>query len=291
MTIKPRYPIFIPSRGRYESNHTARALIKFDVPFRLVVQPDEAELYRAALPNVDILVLPDNNIGLLRTRLWIRAVSEEEGFDRHWQLDDNMHSFNRLHQGQRIAVDAGVALRVCEDLTDRYSNIGVSGLNYTMFVVNHEQNRVTWNHKVYSCSLVNNMIPQRWRLAYNDDTDLCLQVLAAGMCTLQLNAFNVQKIRTMMVKGGNTDDLYQANGRLVMAKQLQRAWPRVVTTKRKFGRPQHEVRWGLFKQNHPVLKDQSEWPASMGDYGLKLTQVADEVQSKVLRDLLDSERP
>lgn len=37
---------------------------------------------------------------------------------------------------------------------------------------------------VYSCTLILNSIEQRWRLLYNDDTDLCLQVLAAGWCTI-----------------------------------------------------------------------------------------------------------
>jgi hypothetical protein len=45
----------------------------------------------------------------------------------------------------------------------------------------------------------------------------------------------------MTVKGGNTDDLYQGDGRLRMARDLERMWPGVVETKRRFGRPQHVI--------------------------------------------------
>ncbi len=53
----------------------------------------------------------------------------------------------------------------------------------------------------------------------------------------------------MKMKGGNTDELYKGNGRLAMAKELERNWPGIVTTRVRFGRPQHVVKnsWRDFK--------------------------------------------
>lgn len=119
-------------------------------------------------------------------------------------------------------------------------------------------------------------MPYKWRLIYNDDTDLCLQVLTGGMCTVLFNAFYVKKLRTMTVKGGNTDDLYQGDGRLKMARALEAAWPGIVTTQWRFGRPQHVIKnaWRDFKQ--PLIRrDDIDWNelGQINDYGLRLKQM------------------
>jgi len=50
------------------------------------------------------------------------------------------------------------------------------------------------NVHVYSFMCIKNNIKQRWRGRYNEDTDLCLQVLAGGLCTILLNVFVVIKL-------------------------------------------------------------------------------------------------
>ncbi len=64
-----------------------------------------------------------------------------------------------------------------------------------------------------------------------------------------LNAFLADKIQTMRMTGGNTETLYQGDGRLKMANALARLWPGVVEVRRKFKRPQHHIigTWGRFK--------------------------------------------
>src|SRR5690606_25350984 len=114
-------------------------------------------------------------------------------------------------EGQRVNVNAGVALRVCEDFTDRYTNVAISGFQYSMFAptTSHIRAPFVTNCHVYSCSLINHAMPYRWRRRYNDDTDICLQALSGGWTTILLYAFLADKIATMKLSGGNTDDLYQ----------------------------------------------------------------------------------
>lgn len=250
----PRYPVYVPSKGRADTCLTADCLVADGVPFRLVVEPQEADLYRERYGAERVLVLPFRDQGsVVPARNWIREHSESEGAERHWQVDDNIRCFRRWYKGKRVPVEAGIGLRVCEDLTDRYENVGISGLNYTMFSLSGGGSMrrlpMILNVHVYSCTLFLNALPYRWRGRYNEDTDICLQVLSSGeWCTLQLNAFTVDKQRTQLMRGGNTETLYRGDGRLRMARSLERLWPGVVTTKRRWQRPQHMIAfsWGRF---------------------------------------------
>lgn len=275
--IQPRYPVYIPSRDRSHACQTARCFLRDGTPFYLVVEPAQEDSYRQEFPTANLLVTPRDNMRLLGARNWIRDHSEALGAERHWQIDDNVQCFYRLHRGERIRANASLALRVCEDFTDRYTNVGISGLNYTMFVTKDTSIPYLLNCHVYSISLISNRMPYRWRLVYNDDTDLCLQVLAGGLCTIALNTFNAQKLPTMKVQGGNTNQLYEGDGRLKMARMLERQWPGVVTTRRRYGRAQHVINknWRAF-DNPLIRRTDIDWEnlPQIDDYGVTLVASA-----------------
>jgi hypothetical protein len=294
-SMLPRYPVFVPSKGRSKTPYTIRVLKRDGVPFRVVVEPQEREAYAALVGEGNVLVLPESGRGLHFARCWVKDFSEASGDVRHWQLDDNLRGFHRRVDGLRIPCSAGVALRVCEDFVDRYENVAVAGLNYSMFV-HRQSGRVEGglppfyvNTHVYSCTLVLNGTPLRWRYALNDDTDLCLQALADGWCTVNLNAFAAEKIATMKLRGGNTDDFYAGDGRLRMARTLERAWPGVVKTVRRFRRPQHWIngQWMRFTallRRRPGV-DWERMP-KVDEYGMRLVKVRAEVRSPEVAALL-----
>lgn len=247
----PRYPIYIVSKGRWENPLTAKLLIKDRVPFSLVVEPQEADAYKQSLPGVKIHVLPFSNLGQgsIPARNWVWEHAKSESHARHWVLDDNIRVMFRRFRAKRIKCNTGIGLQCGEDFADRYENVALLALNYKFFAPDGESLPPFWvNHRCYSCILIDNSLPHRWRGRYNEDTDLCLQVLTDGWCTVLLNAFLIEKVGTMQMKGGNTDQLYAGDGRLRMARSLERMWPGVVTTKRRFKRPQHVVHdeWRCF---------------------------------------------
>jgi len=255
--IKPKYPIYIISKGRADKCLTANFLIKDNVDFKLVVEPQEAEKYSSKYGKERILVLPFNNLGQgsIPARNWVWEHAKKTGIKRHWILDDNIRLIRRLYKGKRIPCNSNIAFSVVEDFADRYENIAIIGLNYTMFVKPFTTKKPFYlNAHVYSCILILNELPNRWRGRYNEDTDLCLQVLADGWCTVLINTFMCDKIATMKMKGGNTDELYKNHGRLDMAKSLERAWPYVVETKRKFKRPQHHIKFNWKKFDTPLKR-------------------------------------
>ena len=245
----PRYPVYVISKGRAGQCRTAQALLEDGCPFRVVIEPQELEEYAKHLSRDLLLVLPFSNLGLgsIPARNWVWSHAKEAGHRRHWILDDNMTHFDRRYRAMRIRCEAGVALYHAEVFVDRYANIAVAGLNYEMFVPEGvKMPPYVPNVHVYSCLLIDCDLEQRWRGRYNEDTDLCLQVLSAGLCTVLFNAFLVKKITTGVMKGGNADELYKGDGRLTMARSLERLWPGIVQTKRRFGRPQHVVNWRKF---------------------------------------------
>ena len=282
----PKYPIYIPSKGRWESPLTAKFLDADGVPFRLVVEAEEAEYYTAQFGEDRVLVLPFSDQGLIASRNWIKTHSIEEGHERHWQLDDNIRNVKRWYKGKRINCDAGPALRASEDFVDRYENIAIAGLNYETFCIS-PTGPFALNVHVYSCTLVLNSIPHRWRLVYNDDTDICLQVLADGWCTILFNVFMANKQGTMTMHGGNTEQLYQGDGRLRMSRSLERMWPGVVTTERRFNRPQHVIKHAWKRFDTPLIKKAGlvidEAP---NEYGLKLRAIKP-VKSERLRKMVE----
>lgn len=291
-TELPRYPIYVPSKGRHDVCLTARFLDRDGVPFHLVVEPQEHDLYAEKWGAGRVLVLPFFNRGsVIPARNWIKEHSIKEGHERHWQLDDNIRGIRRRWKMQRVPCNAGIALAIAEDFVDRYENVAVAGLNYDKFVVNTQKMPPFYlNAHVYSCTLILNSLPHRWRGRYNEDTDYCLQVLADGWCTVLFNAFLVDKIITMTIKGGNTAELYQGDGRLRMARSLERLWPGVVETKRRFQRPQHVVRAAWRKFNTPLkLKpgtDLSKLP-KVDERGMMLKQVAPQIKSGRIRKMLE----
>lgn len=289
----PRYPVYVPSKNRVHVDLTAHFLTEDGVPFFLVVEPQEAECYAAKYGGERLLLLSENDQGLIYARNWIKAHATAAGFERHWQLDDNIATMRRWYRGRRFPCRSGPGLAVIEDFVDRYENIAVAGPNYHWLAhqSGNQPKAPFWhNVHVYSCSLIMNSLPQRWRSRYNDDTDFCLQVLAAGWCTVLVNAFTVSKATTMTVSGGNTDALYQGDGRLKMARSLERLWPGVVETKRRFQRPQHVVKDSWKRFDTPLkLKPGIDLAAiSPNDYGLKLKQVRP-VKSERLKALLAEE--
>lgn len=287
----PRYPIFVPSKGRPTGCLTGRFLTKDGTPFRLVIEAEEEAAYRAAFPDAEIHVLPFSNVGsVIPARNWIKQRSIDEGFDRHWQLDDNIWDIRRLYRGRRIKINSSAGLRIVEDFTDRYMNIAIAGMNYQMFVTDTTTIPFYLNCHVYSCCLFDNRLPFWWRGRYNEDTDICLQALSAGYCTIATNVVMAHKRTTMTQGGGNTETLsYRDDGRLRMARALERQWPYVVGTTRRFKRPQHVIRGSWKAFDTPLIRrDDVDFDAlpETDEYGLRLVQVAEEIRSPVIAELL-----
>lgn len=275
--LQPQYPVYIISKGRWESRLTSKALDAIGVRYHIIVEPQEYNDYAAVIAPEKILTLPFSNLGQgsIPARNWVWEHAIGTGAKRHWILDDNISGFYRLTDNLKVPVGTGAIFRAAEDFTDRYENIVVSGFNYFMFAPRKSQKPpIILNTRIYSCILLRNNVSYRWRGRYNEDTDLSLRVLKDGWCTVLFNAFLAKKHTTMMMRGGNTDELYAGNGRLKMAESLRDQHPDCVTITEKWGRPQHYVNYKIFRNNKLRLRPDIVIPEGQNDYGMTLQERA-----------------
>jgi len=272
--VNPRYPVYVISKGRWESRLTVRALERMRVPHYVVIEPQEHDEYRAVMAPEKLLVLPFSNLGQgsIPARNWVWEHAVSAGAARHWILDDNIRDFRRLHKGDRRIVADGTMFRAAEDFVDRYENVAIAGFEYTMFAQTAECSwpPMRFNTRIYSCILLKNDLPYRWRGRYNEDTDLSLRALKDGWCTVLFIAFLATKVATMKMTGGNTEALYQGDGRLEMARSLQRQHPDVTKVTRLWDRWQHKVDYRPFKTNKLKRKPGLVLPDGPDNYGMRL---------------------
>jgi hypothetical protein len=288
--VNPQHPIYIPSKGRAESRRTMRFLDEIGVPYRVIVEAQEIDAYAQYIDHAKLLVLPQRyrekfdacmaltpeqsrGSGPARNFAWDHAVSE--GATSHWIVDDNISTFFRLNRNMKIRVADGTIFRCMEDFAQRYRNVAMVGPNYHFFAKRRQHlNPIIINTRLYSCILIRNDIPFRWRCRYNEDVDLSLRVLKAGWCTVQFNAFLQGKARTQTMGGGNTDAFYREEGTGPKATMLANLHPDVARVVWKFGRWHHHVDYRPFRRNKLLKRDGIEIAAGVDEYGMRLVKVA-----------------
>lgn len=278
--MKNKYPIYIISKGRWDSRLTSKALEEMKQPYRIVIEPKEYDLYAKFIDKSKIIVLPDNfselGQGGIPARNFVWEHSINEGHERHWILDDNIEQFNRLNRNLQVKVTTGVIFKAAEDFVDRYENVSLAGFQYDYFAKAKTILPAFYlNTRIYSCILIKNNLPYRWRGRYNEDTDLSLRALKDGWCTVLFYAFIQQKAQTMTMKGGNTDTIYNTDdNRREFAESLVRLHPDVAKVTWKFNRWHHQVNYKPFKKNKLIRKQNIEIKEQINEYGMYLKTIS-----------------
>ena len=295
--MNPKHPVYIISKGRWDSRHTSVALEKMAMPYSIVVEESEYDKYAGVIDKNKILILPKQYIedydsctsalyqedsfttdhgtskgsGPARNFCWEHSL--ENGATSHWLLDDNIKAFGRINRNLYIHVTSGTIFKAAEDFIERYENIALAGFNYDFLAkAKTELPAFVKNTRIYSCLLIRNDIPYRWRAKYNEDTDLSLRVLKDGWCTIQFNAFIQEKATTQTMEGGNTDELYK-NGTLDKSKMLAKLHPDVAEVVWKFNRWHHHVDYKPFKNNELKKIKGLNIKKGINNYGMKVIKI------------------
>lgn len=275
--MNPRFPIYIISKGRWQRRQTSKTLESMGCPYKIVVEPKEYENYASVIDKEKILVLPDNfselGQGSIPVRNWVWEHSISDGHKFHWILDDNIESVERFNHNLKVKCETPTPFFVVEEFVLRYENIAQAGMNYALFCPAIEARPpLRFNTRIYSCILIRNDIPYRWRGRYNEDTDLSIRVLKDGWCTVLFNTFLIGKRATLTQRGGNTDTIYNTgDDRLAFAQSLADQHPDVVKVTRKFNRWHHHVDYRPFKRNKLLKKKGIEIEDKVNNYGMILT--------------------
>lgn len=294
MNKQPQFPLYIPSKGRYDIMLTSNYLTEMRVKHHIIVEEQEYELYKnntEANEYVKLLILDkkfqdeyntlddlgasiSKGSGAARNFAWEHSI--KEGYTWHWVMDDNIRSFQRWNNNKQVKVDNGTFFIVMEDFALRYKNISMLGPQYMMFAPRKLKLKpFVFNTRVYSCNLIRNDVPYRWTGRYNEDTILSLNMLKDGWVTILFNAMLQEKMKTLSIKGGNTTDIYANGARtLEKSKQLCEAHPDVSRVVWKYGRWHHHVDYTPFKSNKLIRREDIDWDnlPETNEYGLSLVK-------------------
>ena len=286
MSMNPEYPIYIVSKGRWDTRLTSKALEKANIPYYIIIEKQEYQNYANVIDPKKILILPteyqdkydtcddlgsskSKGPGPARNFAWEHSIALNAKW--HWVMDDNIKVFNRLNRNKMVQVTSGAIFKASEDFVNRYENVAISGFNYDFFVQSKQQHPpYILNTRIYSCLLIRNDIPYRWRGRYNEDTDLSLRALKDKFCTIQFNTFLQEKAQTQTIKSGNTQEFYEKEGTLPKSKMLEDLHPDVAKVVWKFNRWHHHVDYRPFKKNRLIKKQGLVVPDVVNNYGMKL---------------------
>ena len=255
-----KYPIYIISKGRAYNPLTAKLFEKANIDYLIAVEPQEKDEYIKALGENRVLVLPFSNLGLgsypARNFCWEHA--KANGHKYHWMFDDNFLMFKKWVNSKRVRIENILdAIKYVELNADK-TNVDITGFERPEFCCKVPNKPFKYNCHVYSAMLIKNELPYRWRLKYNEDIDLCLQVLHNGGTTSSCVYYMAKKTDTgQKMKGGNQTELYKGNAKekkILKAKMLEAVWPQYAKTVIRFNRPHHLVDWKVFKKKTAQLQ-------------------------------------
>jgi len=161
-----------------------------------------------------------------------------------------------------------------EDFAERYENVAMAGPNYDFFAKqNQKLLPFIKNTRIYSCNLIKNDTPFKWRGRYNEDTILSLDMLKAGYCTIQFNAFLQGKVKTQTLRGGNSQEFYDQEGTLPKSQMQVDVHPDVSKIIFRFGRIHHYVDYTPFKKIKLIKKKNIKIKNGVDNYGMELKKI------------------
>jgi hypothetical protein len=248
-TRQPTYPIYVVSYGRYDvRDMTIDHLEKIGVPYTICIQKRETDQYSKSMDefgwnNGTLLISEDTDQGsyIQRNKCWEDSI--RRGYDHFWLLDDNIKGWSYFNYLNEKIVHNPMVFTIVEDFLHNIQNsddIKIISHSYSMDVRKNELRQpFQVNTKNYSSCLIDNRILQRFRLKYNEDVDLTLQILETGYKTIGFNMIVSHKCPTGSVKGGNSTTIYSDNNETLSQDKMKLKYTTLKDS------------W----ENHPIIYD------------------------------------
>jgi hypothetical protein len=267
---------------------TSKYLTAMNVRHFVVVEPAEVSAYQEAAKGLLADIIPldmsykdkyelcddfgltkSTGSGPARNFIWDYAIAAGHAY--HWIADDNINGFYRYNKNLKVPCTSPAFFDAMEDFVLRYDNVAMAGPQYFMFVARKRLlPPFVLNTRIYSCNLIRNDVPFRWRGRLNEDTILSLDMLKAEWCTIQFNAFLQYKIQTQTMAGGNSSEFYFKDGTLAKSLLLADVHPDVARVVHKFNRWHHYVDYSKFKANKLIRRSDVVVPQGVNNYGMVL---------------------
>lgn len=217
------WPIYIPSKGR---PGTVKIPSECEDETSLVVQPNELKAYRE-ISMVPLLCLPENDMGLARTRQWIKHYAHEHGQEWHWQIDDDVSGWFTVdpirHRNQKSSARQVLTAAQSYAQAPKVAFVGL------------EWQGTAWSsHNPYS---VNKMAASvlgiratPWhfdaQMLVKEDLDYVLRLLTAGLWTVKCHWLAYDAPRHASNHQGGLYETYRQGAHDRDARLIAERWPK-----------------------------------------------------------------
>lgn len=248
--INLKYPIYIPSKINAIRCSTPRLLNRYKISFKIVIEPQDENLYINKWDKNNILILPKNNMGLSYSRNYIIKYSRNIGEKKHWQLDDDIGGFSLVKKNKTVTVNPTRALNYIELVCNKYKNIGMAGPSNSCFPPQNKTKEYNINKLIASCILIDNSCKSIiFEIDRVEDFDCCLTVLFTKYwCTLKFINVLMSKANDLQFSGN-----YEAKEKYNTAiKKITKKWPKIFKINKQ-GRLKTNI-WSKFKQKPIKIK-------------------------------------
>lgn len=286
------YPIFVISYNRAKNHTTAKCLANYGVKHYMIVHKEQLDDYiKYQTPEMKeyttFLIFDDSyklkyetcddiphriqNAGSGAERNFAWDYSIKLGAKAHWLMDDNMtfmHIVGINKKGVYVRrkcekKDFQEKWHKAEHFFNKYENLLMLELTQNDFCINSTNLTYALNTRCFSCNLICNNMPIRWRGRYNEDVILSTDVMVAGYCIASYKGGVLKKKQSTRnasggnhaTKAGDTNSLYQdgfdyRNSSIKKTNLLLSVYPQYYRKVVKYGRIHHEYcRTELHKMN------------------------------------------
>jgi hypothetical protein len=202
----PQYPIYVPSKGRADNQKTVKLLQEHGITnFFVVVEANEYKEYAKYLPKENIVKLKGSDYGTSSVaRNMCIEHSKKQGYEKHWQLDDDITSIYEHKLGKPVSKDVKTILATLEEIGEENEEVQVLGIATSASFLSQGKTEMTFATSLTSIYLLTNT-DIRFRLRMLVDMDYQLQVLRSGAKTLRCNNYAFVFQTPLKNKGGYYD--------------------------------------------------------------------------------------
>ena len=185
------FPVFIPSKGRAGLKGTWDKLKACDIPYTVVVEPQDYALYKKHHSTVSCLPFDDRGVDFVRNFI-LETLSPSSGW--YWCIDDDIQHFFAIREAERKVEE--VDIRTMMGLANPRDALAIQpgtciiGIEYNQFMRNllAHHNPYMVDSYVNICVCINRaLMPRgvnhetlRYRFPIREDYDMCLQVITNG---------------------------------------------------------------------------------------------------------------
>jgi hypothetical protein len=225
---------YIPSKGR-PSTKTHKLFQSAGIEVLHFIEPSEYELYHP-LPGTKVNIGEDNR-GISYVRNFMLDYAKRHGHIHVIFCDDDVTSFGKYVDGERIKSDASIWLEIFDKVRDLpYELVGI---NYVQFAWGKQKDMSINTKFAEVCVLINNTSKIHWgyRAEFDtkEDRDFVMQTIRDGAGVLRFNQFWFACPGVGTNRGG-LQNLYKEKRDELAAHSMCEEWAPYITTKQKGNR-------------------------------------------------------